>query len=935
MIMEPEKMTTEQNALTNATQRLRAGETLSTAVFGLMEELNLPTQDALVIVLQAYNLLRPHTAAQLDAIDLSAADPDALGLDILDDNDIKLIDAIEVAKYRKEQQAADLPVATVEPEPVQILRDFADEDITALRDEALECLKNGKSVQEAADWLFDTYEDVTEKEMLAVAVLADNYRHKLAQKLVEAVPALTFFESIALPLATKRGWKVVPLFPRIKKVHTSLVPSPLTMASKDPLKIHEWALKEPNANVGVYAEQIEGGLLFLDKDGALSLREKYERETGKKFPQTLLVQSSILDDGNGNVVAKGHWYFLQTPRTLALGKNGGKMNIAEDTTGGMFSLRVHNQYVCSIGSLHPTTGLPYEIAEDYPVLPMPDDLLDWLQAQDVDEPKTFETPEDRGLIPHGQIHPALVSRVGKMMNAGVFGQPLIDAVLQWAEDKCEPPLDKAKIIKETKDCERRYGKEAEQNDRDLLLNQTPTAAVKETAIPIVDDPSENDPRLEMKGEKFDTKVYELIAQRFTPYPDPGEGDLVSLLSHKLVHGSNIPLAYVREPLKAIILHALDKQLAHPAFPKLSLRGNYFSLGESESGKTTGLEWALGAANMILVTAEMHPESLFRYKSETTFIRSFTAEGTQKRDSKGTVKSGRPGHASQFLHIKEGNLVANCSDYFGAVFSMLTNLYDQTEAGTESMTNGDFTAVGIKASTVMCFTPSDYKATFGGKGTIGGGGLNRWGLTNPPEDHSYDDRDWQRLDQSEYQDVITQLTLRVRELRKGEEAIVLIEEPAAAKIRLEVKVMLKTAGKVGKRLMDYFMREQVAQAATSVDGSFVMTGRQAAYAKAWVEAQLQCRLNCWPADTDNKIEDMEHAIRKAVSRHFVSETKLKDLCNFYREGSGGWFVFNTARANAISSGAIKLTGKTRKGTRVYCPGSCSEHPAVKEESPSRR
>ncbi len=120
--------------------------------------------------------------------------------------------------------------------------------------------------------------------MLAVAVLANKYRHELAQNLAETLPALTFFESIALPLAIERGWKVVPLFPKVKKVHTTLVPSPLKMASNDPLQIHEWALKEPDANVGVYAEQVEGGLLFLDKDGAISLRKKYERETGKQVP---------------------------------------------------------------------------------------------------------------------------------------------------------------------------------------------------------------------------------------------------------------------------------------------------------------------------------------------------------------------------------------------------------------------------------------------------------------------------------------------------------------------------------------------------------------------------------------------------------------------------------------------------------------------------
>jgi hypothetical protein len=163
---------------------------------------------------------------------------------------------------------------------------------------------------------------------------------------------LTFFENIALPLVA-RGWKVAPCYPKDKKIHTRLVPDPLAMISKDPAQIHAWGLSEPNANVCVYAEQAEGGMLFLDKDGAVNLREKYERDTGKKFPQTLLVRSSIGRDANGEVtILKGHWYFYQTPRTLL------SNNISEDATGGLFSLRVRNEYVTSIGSIHPKTNEP-------------------------------------------------------------------------------------------------------------------------------------------------------------------------------------------------------------------------------------------------------------------------------------------------------------------------------------------------------------------------------------------------------------------------------------------------------------------------------------------------------------------------------------------------------------------------------------------------
>ena len=80
--------------------------------------------------------------------------------------------------------------------------------------------------------------------------------------------------------------------------------------------------------------------------------------------------------------------------------------------------------------------------------------------------------------------------------------------------------------------------------------------------------------------------------------------------------------------------------------------------------------------------------------------------------------------------------------------------------------------------------------------------------------------------------------------------------------------------------------------------------------------------------------MTNLMRKAVGTHSVSDVRLNDACHFYRQGSGGWFVYKTALANAIDSGAIKWTGKTRKKTKTYCPGSCSIHPEIKEEKKPR-
>jgi hypothetical protein len=87
----------------------------------------------------------------------------------------------------------------------------------------------------------------------------------------------SFFESIAMPLIG-RGFKVAPCFPHYAVDHdgTTLgktvdLPDPLNQRSNDPAQIHAWGLAKPHANVCVYAVQENGGLCFIDKDGAVSL----------------------------------------------------------------------------------------------------------------------------------------------------------------------------------------------------------------------------------------------------------------------------------------------------------------------------------------------------------------------------------------------------------------------------------------------------------------------------------------------------------------------------------------------------------------------------------------------------------------------------------------------------------------------------------------
>jgi len=149
-------------------------------------------------------------------------------------------------------------------------------------------------------------------------------------------------------------------------------------------------------------------------------------------------------------------------------------NVGENKTGGLFSFRVHNMYVASIGSIHPVTRKSYEIAEDYPVIPMPDDFLDWLQSQVVEKPKTRDEVVDRGKYKKGTRYNALMSELGSLWNRGYDRAGLLEAGLAWARvhfDTGAAEFDEALVTKEIEHYADSYG---DGQDKSLVLNQQPS-----------------------------------------------------------------------------------------------------------------------------------------------------------------------------------------------------------------------------------------------------------------------------------------------------------------------------------------------------------------------------------------------------------------------------------------------------------------------------
>jgi putative DNA primase/helicase len=450
----------------------------------------------------------------------------------------------------------------------------------------------------------------------------------------------------------------------------------------------------------------------------------------------------------------------------------------------------------------------------------------------------------------------------------------------------------------------------------------------ENGVPIFEYPKE-------ENESFEdiSTIAELEARGdvAVEYPDPGKADLVSLFAYQLASGTSLPLAFVRETLKNLTNQLIDGFYLHPVYPHLSLRGFHFNYGPSWIGKTTAFDLVMGWMKKDFEERNIWMRDLLSHGSRQYFIRMHTKEVPLGKDGKPKWQAGNP---HQFHHVKEGNRIASdgMDKYFKSIFSLVTDLYDQTEASTGSFSNDDWVAKDVRISSIICITPTDFRLTFQGKGSIGSGGLGRWTIVAPPKVENK--KDWDRMPSDKLWETFTQLRTRFPFVAKTSLAaqptsrpVVLTEEEGAKEIRLATHNRMEQAGKMGVRLTEYFIREQVNRAAFSIEHPNVMTREDAERISEWTDAQLKARA-VWPPDAGNPVEVHEVTIRRTVIRHLVSETKLKDACHYYRPGSGGSWSFATALANMLKDDikCVGLAGQRR--TPVFCPKWCKEHPRVR-------
>jgi len=226
---------------------------------------------------------------------------------------------------------------------------------------------------------------------------------------------------VALKCAA-RGWHVFPCWPKTKKPMTA---HGWKDATTDESTIRSWWEAKPEANVAIACNP--SGLCVLDIDHGLaddgsSLDEWCISLPDSGFPPTYAVRTGRRPEMGVQL------YFEGAIPDVGLWKHNGCEGQIKSLGG----------YVMAAGSIHPDSGLAYEVIADEALQPTPD----WIRAI-----KPEKAVADDGEPITANRNVALTSIAGKLRNAGLSAAALEVALLQVNADRCVPPLGSEEVAK--------------------------------------------------------------------------------------------------------------------------------------------------------------------------------------------------------------------------------------------------------------------------------------------------------------------------------------------------------------------------------------------------------------------------------------------------------------------------------------------------------
>lgn len=194
---------------------------------------------------------------------------------------------------------------------------------------------------------------------------------------IETLSSDSFFFNVAMAAhrrfsalpAYESAIRIIPLAPGGKHPAKGFLPSENDVPTTAEY-IAALAVRYPDANVGVMSRRAPGSMITVDCDEA-GVVDRYERETGRKFPLTYTTQTRP-----DTAPWKTHSTFISTEYSCAwLPKQ-----VTCVTRLAGYDLKGNGGwgYVAAAGCVR--DGEPIAVLCDVPIAPIPDELVDWLRT---------------------------------------------------------------------------------------------------------------------------------------------------------------------------------------------------------------------------------------------------------------------------------------------------------------------------------------------------------------------------------------------------------------------------------------------------------------------------------------------------------------------------------------------------------------------------
>ena len=201
-------------------------------------------------------------------------------------------------------------------------------------------------------------------------------------------------------------------------------------ATTDAAQINTWASETAGCNWGSVAKAQLGGIWIFDIDDAGAIQQRLVG-IGHKIGElkSYQVRSSP---------KKGHSYFRHNAKSIALSAEAGdKAYISIKADGKeISSARLNNSYVVSAASIHPDTGMPYQIVNPDQIIEAPDWLIEWIAGQNKTEEKLPVTASSEGpRVPRGSHDNELTRIAGALRAKGLTEEEMLPVLIRNVEER--------------------------------------------------------------------------------------------------------------------------------------------------------------------------------------------------------------------------------------------------------------------------------------------------------------------------------------------------------------------------------------------------------------------------------------------------------------------------------------------------------------------